>query len=99
MDSPEPLMLALLNVPAVVVVKYTVCCTLYPPTGAVMVTGFGDHVIPVAVPLPFTERLTVMVTGLLFESVTYTYPVVPVVSEFIYAGLAAIVAVTEPEVK
>jgi len=72
-DNPDPLRVALLKTPAVVLVKVIVCDVVLPPTAAARVTGFGDHVIQVADP-PFTVRLTVMVTALPFESVTYTEP-------------------------
>jgi len=98
-DNPDPLRVALLKTPAVVLVKVIVCDVVLPPTADARVTGFGDHVIPLAVPLPFTVRLTVMVTALPFESVTYTEPVVPVVSEFIYDVLGAMMIVPEPDVK
>jgi hypothetical protein len=63
-DSPEPLMPALLlKVPAVLLATYTVSDTVLPPNAAAgKVAGFGSHVIPVAVPLPFTVRLTMIVT-------------------------------------
>ena len=53
-DSPVPLMLAV-NVPAVALLKLTCSCCWLPPNAAVMVTGFGDHVIAPVEP-PFTER-------------------------------------------
>jgi len=59
-DSPEPPILAA-NVPEVALVKVTTCDVVFPPTAAVRVMGFGDHVIPLVVPL-FTTRLTVIVT-------------------------------------
>ena len=59
-DSPDdPLMLAAVNEPDVALLKLTVCCCWTTPAAAVMVTGFGDHEIPLAVP-PFTARFTVI---------------------------------------